>query len=231
MGNLYKHPKFGFVYGEAMVLPFGRCAWPSLVKPKDPPPPKEGEQPGQPRYEITYLLDKSDPKVQGWMAAIAKMGAEMLKLFNEGRKAKLSIEEYAKDGNSFDLEKYPYYKDQLVLVARNAKVPTFVDKKKKELSAEAIQGGMIVGGVVTPLITAHGMSYKLEVVQLWEDDGKRFAGSNRSGSYLDMIPEAADGEEKAAVEEAAVEDQTSEVAAAEVTAPKATGKAAALAML
>ena len=44
--DFYKHPKFGQVYGRPEVTPTGRCSWPTLVKPQDPPPPKPGEQPG-----------------------------------------------------------------------------------------------------------------------------------------------------------------------------------------
>lgn len=196
--QFYKHPKFGNVYGDVVLTPTGRCAWPALVKPKEPPPPADGQQAGAPRYEITIILPKTDSFVVQWEKAVTAMCKNMLTLFNQGRKGKLSVEEVLKDGDSFDLEKYPYYKDSYILTARNVKLPPVIDGKKQAIPVEQVLGGSFVRATVTPLLTGHGLSYKLEALQLVKDDGVRFAGSNRTGAMLDMIPEVEDDEVEAA---------------------------------
>lgn len=222
----YKHPKFGTTYGNAIVTPTGRCAWPALVKPQDAPPAKPGEQQGAPRYGVSIILPKADSQVQAWIKAVTVMVKEMLVIFNEGRKGKISIENVLVDGDTFDLEKYPYYKDSWILTARNVKYPPVVDGKKNEIPADAIAGGMFVRATVVPLLTGHGVSYKLENLQRVRDDNTRFAGASRAGGYLSMIPEVDESETEApqiAASEPEPIPTTSE-------APK-NGKAKALAML
>lgn len=219
--TFYKHPKYGTTYGDALVTPTARCAWPALVKPQDAPPAKPGEQQGAPRYGVTLILSKDDPAVQAWVKAVAAMVKEMLVLFNQGRKGKLSVETILQDGDGYDLEKYPYYKNSFILTARNTQLPPIVDGKKSELPADAIAGGMFVRATVTPLLTGSGVSYKLNALQRVRDDNVRFAGASRAGSYLDMIPVVEDEEGGNGVSPA--ETEPSE-------APKA-GKAKALAML
>ena len=205
----YKHPKFGHVYGELIASPVGRCCWPSLVNPKAPPPPQEGQAPGQPRYEVTVLLPKDSPKVDEFVEKISTMATEMLKLFNEGRKAKVSDIEMVQDGDAYDLEKYPFYKGCYVLVARNANNPKVINHDKPKSSViepKEIAGGMKVRVLVTPLITAHGLSYKLEVCQLISDDGTRFGGGQRDTiGFLDALE---DGEEE--IEQAKAEEDEAE---------------------
>lgn len=184
----YKHPQFGHVYGLRQATPFGRAAWPSLVKPKDPPPPLPNQPPGTPRYEVTILLKKDDKLVQEFVAKLDKEIKEMVDLFNKGRSAKISVDAPLKDGNTFDLEKYPYYKDCWILVGRNAKQISVVDGKKRDIECSMVEGGNIVCGVVTPLITAHGASYKLEIVQYVKDDGVKFAGAIAApDTYLSIV--------------------------------------------
>ena len=184
----YKHPKFGHVYGQRTATPFGRAAWPSLVTPKDPPPPEPGQAPGQARYELTLLLDKTSDEVKQFVTLMKTMTQEMLELFNKGRAAKLSADEPFKDGDAFDLEKYPYYKNNWVLVARNVKKPKVLDGKKREIGSDMVEGGNICLTVVTPLVTAHGISYKLDIVQYVRDDGVKFAGAVAPAeSYLDVL--------------------------------------------
>lgn len=175
--KLYKHPKYGMVYGEARPTPEGRLVWPSLVEPKDPPPPEEGEQPGSPRYESTILLSKDSPEVANFLADMKAMTDEMLILFNLKRPAKLGQCDILKDGDAFDMEKYPYYKNNWVVLARNKEQPKCIGANKKPLEdLTVLKGGCLVKGVITPLITGHGISYKLEVIQFIKDDGTRFGG-------------------------------------------------------
>jgi hypothetical protein len=210
----YKHPKYGHVYGDRGVTPFGRAAWPALITPKDPPPPQEGQQPGAPRFELVLLLKKTDLSVKKYKKHIESMKDEMVVLFNKGRSAKMSVEDVFQDGDEFDLEKYPYYKGNYILTARNAKDVNVVDGKKRDIDKNMVEGGNIVCLVVCPMITAHGISYKLEIVQYIKDDGVRFAGSIApADTYLSIV----DGDDEAAEEEEdnEVEDEEDEDEAAE----------------
>lgn len=230
----YKHPSYGTVYAESVPTPQGRFAWPYLTKPKDPPKGKDGVV-GSARYEVVLVLPKSNPKVQTFLDYIKSETVGMLKTFNEGSKAKIAIDTYLQDGDNYDAEKYPYYVGSWVLVARNVKLPTIVDDAKGEIEPSSIKGGMIGKLMVTPLITSHGLSYKLEVVQFLKDDGTRFAGG--SGRDMSALLNALDDEDSAdSAEEAAEAEETP---AEPTPAPKAPvakaaaqkGKAAALARL
>ena len=224
----YRHATYGTVYGESAPTPQGRLAWPSLVKPKDPPKSKEGAM-GQPRYEVSLILPKNNPKVATFLDYIKTETAEMLKLFNDGSKVKIAIDSFVQDGDNFDAEKYPYYVNSWVLVARNAKAPTIVDDAKGEVGPELIKGGMIGKLMVTPLITSHGLSYKLEVVQFLKDDGVRFAGG--SGRDMSALLSQLDDDDEAATPEVEVEAPKAAAPVAEAKATAQKGKAAALARL
>lgn len=220
----YKHPTYGHVYGERLVTPFGRAAWPALLVPKEPPPPQPGQQPGQPRYELTLLLKKDDKDVKAFIKRLKEMTGEMVELFNKGRSAKISVDEPLKDGNDFDLEKYPYYKDNFILVGRNTKQINVVDGKKRDIDVKMVEGGNIVCAVVCPLVTAHGISYKLEIVQFVKDDGVKFAGSIApADTYLSIIEETPEDEDEQEEEEEESEESESE-SEEEKSAPKKRGR-------
>lgn len=189
--RFYKHPQYGHVYGEMLATPVGRACWVNLTKPKDPPPPKEGQAPGKPRFEVTFLLDKKDKTVLGFLENLREMTTEMVKLFNKKRPTLIQIESVLKDGDEFDLEKYPMYEDQLLLVGRNeAQIECVARNKEIAIETKDILAGMLCKGVVTPMVTSHGVSFKLHTIQLIKDDGVRF-GTTRpdAKSYLDMIDE------------------------------------------
>jgi len=192
--KLYKHPKYGHVYGPSIKAPKGRFSWPALTTPKDPPPPEPGAAPGTPRYELTLLLDKKSDKTVLFFKHIAEIAKEMETLFNQGRKgSKVSLGEYYTDGDDFIAsredyaEKYPYYKGKYVIVVRNAKQPQIFgaagDEEDEggnpvlpEIDPSEVHAGMKGRVILNPLFTAHGVSYKLEAVQVLEDDGTRYGG-------------------------------------------------------
>jgi len=187
MGKYYKHPTYGHVYGLSIPTPIGRGGWPNLVKPKAAPPPKEGEKQGAPRYEQTLFLQKDNPSVIKFCETIKNMTDEMIELFNHKRAATIGgCRLFGKngDGDEMDLEKYPFAKGCHVLVARNANPVKVVNKERKIIEPGLIEGGVKVRFVINPIVTAHGISYKLEAVQLWEDDGVRFAGAARDAVEL-----------------------------------------------
>ncbi len=191
----YKHPTYGHVYGESLPTPEGRLAWVYLTKPKAAPPPQDGQPQGEPRYEITLILNKEDKAVKAFITSLKKMTDEMLVLFNKGRSANLGeCKLFGKsgDGDEADHEKYPFYKGAWALVARNAKVVKTVGPDRKGVEASVITGGNIGKLVVTPMITAHGISYKLEVVQFLKDDGTKYAGAARDA--VELLGACEDGE-------------------------------------
>lgn len=209
--NYWKHPTYGHVYCGDIASPSGRLIWPNLIKPKDAPPPKEGQAAGAPRYEVSLLLSKTDPKVIEFVATLDALVAGGLKEFNNGRSATIGINSvFGKngDGDLADLEKYPYYKGCWVLVARNAMPSQVVAKDRTVTTADAVKGGMLGRLVITPLITAHGVSYKLLITQLIADDGVRYGGGSRDVADLltdlecDDVPEPTVEQVKEIVKEA-----------------------------
>lgn len=234
----WKHPQFGMVFAGEFPTPVGRLAWPSLITPKDPPPPKEGQPPGKPRYEITILLPKDDPKVVAFCALIDADSKEAIKYFNQGRAATIGdCMLFGKngDGDNYDHEKYPYYKGNWVLVARNAEKTPDKDiiggSTTEAYPRENIKGGMLGRLVVQILITAHGISYKLKCVQVKADDGVRFGGGSRDvRDLLDDLAEE-DGSPNGVVEEPVVENAPAEAPKAVAPAKGNKGKAAAVNLL
>lgn len=217
----HRHPKFGFVYGLEVKVDSFRVSFPSLVDPRDPPPPQEGQPPGQPRFELTFLLPKRDPKTEAFLSVVKDMTNEMLPIYNEKAKAKLAPDlTLVTDGDSdvFSKDKYPYYANHWLLVARNTQRMKIVNRKKEVIDPAEIKGGMIATAIVTPLVTSHGVSYKLGIVQLVEDDGTRFGGGQRDMSdFLDNL----DGEEPATDTEAPSE--VVPVTASDTKSPKKSG--------
>jgi len=223
------------VYGPKLALPTGRAAWPSLTKPKDPPPPMDGQAPGQPRYEITFVLTKGDVEVENFIKEVQTHAAQMLAMFNEKRSAKIGEILILGDGDKFDAEKYPYYKGKHILIARNVKMPAVVDVDVADVSPDTIKPGNLVRGVVVPLITAHGLSYKIDTVQFIADDGVAFGGNQPSSkSLLGLLgrpaeaapataqaPAPAPAEVAAPAPVAAVAAPVAQVEVAQVAAPAA----------
>lgn len=229
--NPYVHPDYGHAYGDPIICPTGRAAWPHLVSPKPAFQAKPGEKQGDPRFCVTILLEKSDPAVKAWVKYLTEVAEEVVWYYNKGRKTVLSIDSVLNDGDEQDLEKKPFMRGCWWVELRNAKRPPIVDGKKSELPPDAIQGGMLIRGTITPLVTAHGLSFKLEALQRVRDDGTRFAGASRVGSYLDMIPEV---DEEGNVAEVSEDTEAAETGSEVVEeTPKAVknGKAKALALL
>ena len=192
----YKHPQYGHVYGTELMIPEVRCCWPSLVKPKDPPPPKPGMPEGSPRYELTFLLPATK-EVNKFIADIERMTKEMLEVYNKGNKAPIGSLVLYSDGNKSDLEKYPFYEDNKIITARNQKMPIIVDQKRNSAEASIITGGCFVQALITPLLTARGVSYKLNAVQLRRDDGVKFGGGSTrdlTSMFTDAITPVAEEE-------------------------------------
>lgn len=183
-----KSKNYGHVYGETVRTPAVRVAWPSLTKPKESPFKNEdGSQKTPPRYELTFLLPKDTKDTVAFLDNLESLKDEMVDAFNHKRPTKIQVDSLGvKDGDDFDLEKYPYYENHFVLIARNTAKPAVRGAKKDTvLEASEVQGGCLCWGYLTPLCTAHGISFKLEIVQLLKDDGQRFGGGRKAESLME----------------------------------------------
>lgn len=207
----FVHPQYGHCYGEFLVTPPVRVVFPSLTKPKDPPPPKDGKAPGAPRYECPIIFDKKDPATKPFFEALKAMLDDMLPYYNEGKKAQIGNLVLFTEGDKFDLEKYPFYKDTVLITPRNAQLPTLVDANKNKIEPSAIVGGMKVKVVLTPMITASGASYKANIIQLVADDGVRFAGGVNSGKQAMALLDGGTTEEAPAKESQGVSGKMSQL--------------------
>lgn len=206
--KISKHKTYGFVYGISNKTPLGRLSWANLVTPKESTfPLKEGETPPPPRYEVTLLLKKSDPAVKAFVADLEKQAKEMVALFNEGKKAKIQIEEVIKDGDLLDTDTYPFYKDCYYLVPKTPKKPEIYDSNVEPVDAGVVKGGMPGLCVVRPICTAHGISFQLLTVQLGKDDGVRFGGGRTDVKSLltSLNDDTSDETEEVSAEDAADE--------------------------
>lgn len=184
----YQNPTYKHVYGLDIATPVGRLVYPSLIVPKAFKG-KEGqtqEKNSAPRYEANILIEKSHPDVAGFIKNLKEMTDGMLEVFNKGRSMKISDLEVLTDGDiqyNKDNEKYEFYKDKWVVVARNVDKPKTIDKNG-DIDAGVFEGGMKVKGLVTPMITTHGVSFKLRTLKYVGDDGERFGGGARDQSSL-----------------------------------------------
>lgn len=184
----YKHPKYGHVYGVNTPTPIGRIVWVSLVEPKLGKVTDQNPNPTA-KYQVTFLFPKTNEAVKAFLASTKKQADEIVAIFNKGRPTQLSVTSIFKDGDNYDHEKYPYYKDNWVLPASNPKPVAIVNQQKTPIEAKTILGGMLCRGVVVPLCTAAGgITYRLEMLQLAKDDGVRYGGGRPDpGSFLDAI--------------------------------------------
>lgn len=195
--KLWKHPQYGHVENnEVFMTPVGRLAWISLDKPKPGKIGPDGSS-GFPAYEVQLILDPESDAVVNFFDEIDKEQPEMLALFNQGREMTFGACNSYKLGSKNDLEKYPFYKDKVYIVARNAKSEAFkcVGKDPKVLCPrDFFKGGMLGRLLVSPRLTTHGISYKLHVVQFAKDDGVRYGGGVMNYDSLLTAIEGAEGD-------------------------------------
>jgi hypothetical protein len=214
----YRHPEYGIVFGnEVFTTPVVRLAYPSLKTPKAPPPPKPGQSQGAPSYEATLLFTKTNPEHVAWTKF-----AEGLEVYNERTSAPLAALKPCKDGDDAywqtgeKADKYPFYKNQYLVAARNTDKPGIVGPDAEPCDPSLLHGGCLVQCIVTLRVTSKGASYKLRAIQLIKDDGVNYGGGAKSSDdYVKMlkakmpVAEANPFEDDAV--EAPVEEATPEV--------------------
>lgn len=198
----YQHPQYKRVYGDTLLTPVGRLVWPALVTPKEPPPPQEGQAPGRPRYEVTWLSEGT-AGLEEFMLQLDSMVRAMLAQYNTSVSAKLAeITDLLQDGGKMDPEKYPFYKNNVYLIARSSwpsrkpgetKGWQVKNRNKEVIDPADVKGGMLGRLLVTPHIGPTGVSYRIELIQVTGDDGVRYGGAARDH---DAMLTALDGEEE-----------------------------------
>lgn len=204
----FKHPEFGYVKAnDAMRTPKGTLVWVKIIKPV---PGKKDEKTGEEkpgRYECSLLLDKNNPDLAAFISELKAETAGMINFYNEGKKAKISTDiELFGDGDTLDHEKYPFGKGMWIVQGRKMEDKDAPGIRKFEIRGpdknlvppEYVQGGMEGRFVFTPLITAHGLSYQIDIIQVTADSGKRIGGKGADKLSLldDDVPETnGNGEE------------------------------------
>ena len=216
----YYANKFNNVFGPMMGTPIGRIQFVALVNPQMKFQP--------PKFGATFLFDKKDPAAK---AALNKMIAECseLKAFAESKG--IDTEGFTvppiQDGDDAKVSKYQGYAGSYYISAKNPQRIEVVDSQSKPIDAAMIMPGVLVRGVVTPIIYADGFSWRLHVVQLVKDDGVRF----HAGADPKSLLSALDVEETEAVVEEEIVVTPPETVVAAKSAPKKSGKQLAIGML
>lgn len=213
MAEYKKNKNYGFVYGDSLKVPRGRVCWVHLVKPREYDGElKEGEE-RKPRFEVTFLLPKGDKDVKLFKKALEVMVPKMLAVYNKGAKAKLApIDEVLADGDDtekFKEETCEHCRGNYVMQGRltpNERTPKVItcDSKKEDIDPSKISGGNICSGIVTPMLTSHGLSFKCTIVQFIKDDGV-IIGSDPNKAR-DLLDSHDDGDEVDTSSDSSVEE-------------------------
>lgn len=196
--KFYIHPQYKRLYGDKIVTCRVAAAWPALAIPRLPPA-MEGQPPGAPRYEATLVINKDDKDAASFLTNLNAMVKEMVLQYNAAAKKdarpQLAIEDSLIDGDSgkFPLDKYPYYKNCWLLIARNTKQPVFKDYKGEAFADGTLfKGGDITRAEITPHLGPTGISFKLEAIQLIKRGTEPMGGG--MPNHGELLAEEEDGE-------------------------------------
>lgn len=170
---------------DGIITPIGRISWPALDIPKPAPPSADpNEPPGKPRYQVNLLLPKDSPKVIQLVEHLENIANSMVLIFNQSSDTKLASVSVLKDGDLSDPEKAPQDAGCWIMIARNSAQPEIRDATNNLIDATMPKAGMTCRMIIVPHLGAAGMAYKLEVLQVIEDDGTRFGGGRQDYSAL-----------------------------------------------
>lgn len=187
MAKAYRSNKYGGIYSDNFNTPVGRLFWLYVATPKEYKGPRDpSKPPPTPKYEVSIAFEKENPKTATLMEALKAETAEMISNFNVGKKTKLGEVELFQDGEA-DQElttKYPWLKGCYFITCRSMYQPKTVDRAGDEYPTKDLQGGMKGKVAFQCCISNAGLSYTLEGLQFWEDDGQRFGGSSRNPAAL-----------------------------------------------
>lgn len=183
----YKQTEFGLYEQEHHQTPIGRLFWLHLQQVK-PPNKKFKTQDGKEipgKYEATVCFDKESPKSMGLKTELEGIAKELIGVFNKGRKQKLGECDVFQDGDELSAEgKYEWCRGCWVLTARTKLQPKVVDRSGNEVDLKDVVGGVKGRIAFKCAVFASGLTYNLEGIQFWEDDGKRFGGGMRNPASL-----------------------------------------------
>lgn len=194
MSAYYKHPVYKFVKdNDILITPPGRVCWLSLVTPKPGMKQDDGTV-GKPKYGLTQMLPKGLPAVDAFIAEASKKVQEMLVLYNQGSPTELKINQILRDGDTFDLEKYPFYKGMWILNATHTDQPKVLNNEipPVDMDPALIKGGMTGRLVVQLVVTGKGASYQIGCLQYLSDDGTRYGGGVKD--YKGLLSKLEEGE-------------------------------------
>lgn len=106
-----------------MVTPKFRVAFASLFTPKD--------RNGKEKYEITMLFDESPKELKAKAIEVLTeaFGAEKIEKFKKREKVSIPF----KDGNTKDLDNYPFFEDTVVAPASSQFQPGLIDGKRQPI--------------------------------------------------------------------------------------------------
>lgn len=171
----------GMVFGPDLKTPFGRFAWVNLSTKKP-----GGEYNGKKADDFfdCNLLIVKDKKAELFIEELTGHKDGMVKEYNSTAKAKIMVEEVIQDGDTMDLDKYPFYANTWVIYGKNTKDVSVVDRDGKPYEASLIKGGNRGRFQVQIHLGGYGFRFKLKAVQFTSDDGVSFGGGVRSAASL-----------------------------------------------
>lgn len=180
----YFKDSYGNVYGDLMVTPTGRAAWVYLAEPST--------QGNPPKYSLTILFDKDDEKVvNGLSPFLDAFDALLAEKFPDGKMPAQEIPAL-RDGDDDKTKSYKGFSNTFWLKASSKKPVDVFNAKKERIEASAIEPGMLVKLVVTPMAAQKGAAYQLKGVQLVKDDGVRYYGGPDPRSLFDVLEDKED---------------------------------------
>lgn len=234
MGKAYRSNKYGGLYSDTFNTPVGRFFWMYVAKPKTYRGPVDpGKAPPTPKYEASIAFPKDDPKTKVLIEKVTLEVSQMVAAFNVGKKTKLGEVQIFQDGdeNQEFYTKYPWVKGCYYMTARTGFAPGIVDRAGDEYAAADLQGGMKGKIAFQCCVSNGGLSFTLEGIQFWEDDGTRFGGTARTASQLFDACDEEPAQETARPTETGVSTAPSSETASPATTKGQKGKSALVNML
>jgi len=216
----YYENSYGNTFGTLIATPIGRATFVHLVTPNAKYKPE--------KYGCHILFPKDDATVKAGLNQLIAMCKSMAAQ-KYGDKIPAFVYGPVRDG---DEQKYQGFAGCWYIKASSKRQPEIVDAKRTGLDVNLVVPGVLVRGVVTPVLFDSGFSYQLQCVQLIKDDGVRYYGGADPKSLLNALDEEESETPEAKEEPAVVEPAVKAPEVKEKATAKAkNGKAAALDML
>lgn len=105
---------------------------------------------GEGKFEATFIIPKKGN--EAWYKSVTQQIDAAKK---EAKTEKIPSDKlFIKDGDDFDMEKYPEYADSWIVKAANSKRPTTIDRDKTTVveADELFYAGCYVNGIIEPWV-------------------------------------------------------------------------------